>query len=75
LPFFSIKCGLSPIFYEIYKAAVALKNELTNEQLLFIDQWVSFYKKVSDQRLDSMKKENKMSFVETTITEHVFNQE
>ena len=68
------KTNPDELVYEIYRAAAALKNELTNEQLLLIDQWVSFYKKVSDQRLDSMKKENKMSFVETTITEHVFNQ-
>ena len=44
------------------------------EKLLLIDQWVIFYKKVSDQRLDKMKEEIKMSFVETTITEHIFNQ-
>jgi len=68
------KTNPDELVYEIYRAAAALKNELTNEQLLLIDQWVSFYKKVSDQRLDSLKKESKMSFVETTITEHVFNQ-
>ena len=51
-----------------------MKGELTNEQLLLIDQWVSFYKKVSEQRLDKIKKEIKMSFVEATITEHVYNQ-
>ncbi len=59
---------------EIYRAAALMKNKLTNEQLLLIDQWVSFYKKVSDQRLSKIKKEIKMDFVETTITEHVYNQ-
>jgi len=68
------KTNPDELVYEIYRAAAALKNELTNEQLLLIDQWVSFYKKVSDQRLESIQKEIKMSFVETTITEHVFNQ-
>jgi len=69
------KTNPDELVYEIYRAAAALKNELTNEQLLLIDQWVSFYKKVSEQRLDKMKKESKMSFVETTITEHVLNQD
>ncbi|RKZ52322.1 MAG: hypothetical protein DRR16_33205 [Candidatus Parabeggiatoa sp. nov. 3] len=59
---------------EIYRTAAAMKDELTNEQLLLIDQWVGFYKKVSEQRLDKIKKESKMSFIETTITEHVYNQ-
>jgi len=68
------KTNPDELVYEIYRAAAAMKGELTNEQLLLIDQWVSFYKKVSDQRLDKIKKEIKMSFVETTITEHVYNQ-
>jgi len=58
----------------LHQKHVAHPTWLTNEQLLLIDQWVSFYKKVSDQRLESIQKEIKMSFVETTITEHVFNQ-
>jgi predicted transposase/invertase (TIGR01784 family) len=64
----------SELVFEIYRAANELKEELTNEQLLLIDQWVSFYKKVSDQRLFQIKKEIKMDFVETTITEPVYNQ-
>ncbi|HIE02677.1 MAG TPA: hypothetical protein EYP59_20745 [Thiotrichaceae bacterium] len=59
---------------EIYRTAAFMKDELTNEQLLLIDQWVGFYKKVSEQRLDKIKKEIKMEFIETTITEHVYNQ-
>ncbi|MDM8563388.1 hypothetical protein QUF54_08555 [Candidatus Marithioploca araucensis] len=51
-----------------------MKGELTHEQLLLVEQWISFYKKVSEQRLDKIKKEIKMSFIETTITEHVYNQ-
>ena len=59
---------------EIYRAAEKMKVELTNDQLLLIDQWVNFYKKVSDQRYYKIKKEIKMDFVETTISEHIFNQ-
>jgi len=62
------------LVYEIYRAAAAMKNKLTNEQLLLIDQWVSFYKKVSEPELEKIKKEVKMDFIETTITEHVYNQ-
>lgn len=68
------KTDPSELVFEIYRAAAELKEEVTNEQLLLIDQWVSFYKKVSDQRLSKIKKEIKMDFVETTITEHVYNQ-
>jgi len=62
------------LVYEIYRTAAEMKDKLTNEQLLLLDQWVSFYKKVSDQRLDRIKKEVNMEFVETTISEHIFNQ-
>ena len=68
------KTNPDELVYEIYQAAAAMKNELTNEQLLLIDQWVNFYKKVSEKRLDQIKKEIKMSFIETTITEHIYNQ-
>jgi predicted transposase/invertase (TIGR01784 family) len=68
------KTNPDELVYEIYRAAAAMKGELTNEQLLLIDQWISFYKKVSEQRLDKIKREIKMSFIETTITEHVYNQ-
>ncbi len=56
---------------EIYHTASELKDRLTNEQLLLIDQWVNAYKKVADQTLDKIKKEVKMAFVATTITEHI----
>ncbi len=46
-------------------------SKLTNEQLLLMDQWVNAYKKVTDQKLDSIKKEAEMAFVATTITEHI----
>ncbi|KHD04705.1 hypothetical protein PN36_11665 [Candidatus Thiomargarita nelsonii] len=68
------KTNPDELVYEIYRAAAAMKDDLTNEQLLLIDQWVGFYKKVSEPRLDKIKKEIKMSFIETTITEHIYNQ-
>ena len=68
------KTNPEELVYEIYRAAAAMKNKLTNEQLLLIDQWVSFYNKVSEPGLEKIKKEIKMDFIETTITEHVYNQ-
>jgi predicted transposase/invertase (TIGR01784 family) len=59
---------------EIYRAAAEMKDKLTNDQILLLDQWVDFYKKVADHRLEKIKKEVNMEFVETTITEHIFNQ-
>ncbi len=51
------------LVYEIYRAASELKNKLTNEQLLLIEQWVSSYKKVSDQKFENIKKEVKMGYI------------
>ncbi|MEK8015241.1 MAG: hypothetical protein VSS75_000130, partial [Candidatus Parabeggiatoa sp.] len=62
------------LVYEIYRAAAAMKDQLTNEQLLLIEQWVNLYKKVSEKKLETIKKEVSMSFVETTNTEHGYNQ-
>ncbi len=59
------------LVHEIYHAASELKNSLTNEQLLLIEQWVNAYKKVTDQTLDKIKKEVDMEYVATTITEHI----
>jgi len=59
---------------EIYRAAARMKAEVTNDQLLLIGQWVSFYKKIPDQTVEKIKKEVRMEFVETTISEHIFNQ-
>ena len=58
----------------IYRAAAAMKDELNTDQLLLLDRWVSQYKKIPARRIDKIRKEIKMDFVETTISEHVFNQ-
>ena len=59
------------LIYEIYQAAAAMQARLTNEQLLLIEQWASFYKKIPEQRFQEIKKEVHMSFVATTITEYI----
>ena len=59
---------------EIYQFAARMKDQLANEQLLLIGQWVNAYKKIPDQVADRLKKEVKMDIIETTITEHIFNQ-
>jgi predicted transposase/invertase (TIGR01784 family) len=35
---------------------------------------VAFYRKIPEQSLENIKKEVNMEFVETTISEHIFNQ-
>ena len=52
---------------------VLMKNHLTADQLLLINQWVAFYKKVPEKTLEKIKKEVDMELVETTISEHIFN--
>jgi hypothetical protein len=59
------------LVYEIYRTASEMKHILRDEQLLLIDQWVNAYKKVSDQKLKSIKEEVKMTYVATTIKEHI----
>ncbi|MCP4104500.1 MAG: hypothetical protein GY749_03030 [Desulfobacteraceae bacterium] len=59
---------------EIYRTASEMRDALTNEQLLLTEQWVNAYKKVTDQKLDSIKKEAEMAFVATTITEHIHHE-
>ncbi len=56
---------------EIYRTASEMRDNLSNEQLLLIEQWVSAYKKVSEQKLVRIKREVKMAYVATTITEHI----
>jgi len=62
------------LIYEIYHAAARMKDHLTADQLLLINQWVDFYKKIPPQTLEKIKKEVNMELVETTISEHIFNQ-
>jgi hypothetical protein len=62
------------LIYEIYRAAALMKGHLTADQLLLINRWVDFYKKVPEKTLEKIRGEVSMEFVETTISEHIFNQ-
>jgi predicted transposase/invertase (TIGR01784 family) len=55
---------------EIFKAAASMKNELNDDIKLLIWQWVGFYKKISDNKVEKIKEEVGMDFVASTITEH-----
>jgi len=39
-----------------------------------VNQRTDFYKKVPDETIDKIRKEIGMEFIETTISEHIFNQ-
>lgn len=58
----------------VYEAVTAFKPDLTRDQLLLINQWLDFYKKVPPQAFQQIKQEFNMELVETTISEHIFNQ-
>lgn len=62
------------LIYEIYQSASLLKDKLTTDQLLLIQQWVDFYKKVPATVVRKIKQRTNMEFVETTISEHIYNQ-
>jgi len=68
--------GIDPetLLYEIYRTASEKKNELTPDQLLFINRWAELYRKVSDHTFDRIRKEFQMDTIETTISEHIYNQ-
>jgi len=51
-----------------------MKDELSNDRLLLVNQRTDFYKKVPDETIDKIRKEIGMEFIETTISEHIFNQ-
>ncbi|OQW92883.1 MAG: hypothetical protein BWK78_00150 [Thiotrichaceae bacterium IS1] len=62
------------LIYAIYQATALLQEQLTADQLLLIEQWVDFYKKVPAPVLKKIKQEVNMELVETTISEHIYNQ-
>ncbi len=59
---------------DIYQTVSKMKDQLTNEQLLLIEQFVSFYKKIPQQIFENIKKEAEMSYIATTISEHYKNE-
>jgi len=62
------------LLHEIYRAVAQMKDELDHDRLLLIHQWTDFYKKVPDETIRKIRKEVNMEVIETTISEHVFNQ-
>jgi len=60
--------------HEIYRAVAAMKDELSNDRLLLVNQWTDFYRKTSDETLQKIRKEVGMELIETTISEHIRNQ-
>lgn len=59
---------------EIYRAAAALRNQLTDDRLLLLEQWVNFYSRLHRQTVRAIKEETRMDMIATTISEHIFNQ-
>jgi len=68
--------GIAPesLVAAIYQAVAQMKDQLTADQLLLVNQWVDYYKKVPEPVLTKIKQEVNMELVETTISEHVYNQ-
>ncbi len=62
------------LIYEIYLAADRMKENLSRDQLLLLEQWVDAYKKIPEKKLISIKKEVRIDMIATTISEHIFNQ-
>ncbi|MBF0412364.1 MAG: hypothetical protein HQK70_06605 [Desulfamplus sp.] len=62
------------IIREIYNAAATMGENLDNEKKLLIEQWVSAYKELPEETVQKIKKEVKMTFTATTISEHYINE-
>jgi len=58
----------------IYHTAEQMGDALDNDKKLLIEQWVDAYNNLPPESLEKIKKEVKMSFVATTISEHIRNQ-
>ena len=58
----------------IYLTAEQMGDALDNDKKLLIEQWVNAYNNLLPESLEKIKKEVKMSFVATTISEHIRNE-
>jgi flagellar biosynthesis/type III secretory pathway protein FliH len=58
----------------VYEAVTVFKPDLTHDQLLLVNRWVEFYKKVPPRTFQQIKKKFNVALIETTISEHIFNQ-
>ncbi len=59
---------------DIYRTAAQMVEGLDNDRKLLIDQWVNAYHNLRPESLEQIKKEVKMSFTATTISEHIRNE-
>jgi len=71
---FSLKAndkGTDPeaLVRDIYKAVSQMKDQLPRDILLLIEQFVSFYKKISQEKFERIKKEVNMTDYPETISE------
>jgi hypothetical protein len=55
---------------EIFNAASKMQGKLTDDKKLLIVQWAEQYGLVSKEKLEQIKKEAKMEYIASTITEH-----
>ena len=67
-------CHRESLIREIYQAAAENAHLLTNEQKILIERFVSYYAALPEQAVTQIKKEVDMSFVATTLTEHLLNE-
>ena len=58
----------------IYHTVEQMGDALDNDKKLLIEQWVNAYNNLPPESLEKIKKEVKMSFVATTISEHIRNE-
>jgi hypothetical protein len=59
---------------ELYRAAAEMQERLTEDHLLLFEQWVNAYAHIAEPVLEQIKKETRMEFVATTISEHIFHE-
>lgn len=64
-------CDREELIREIYRAVAEQEAELTDDQKLLVERFVITYAKLPDSMVDKIKKEVKMTFVASTITEHI----
>jgi hypothetical protein len=62
------------LVYDIYRAAAVMRDRLTDDHLILLEQWVNAYKKISERQLALIRKETRMEFVATTISEQIFHE-
>ncbi|MBF0230011.1 MAG: hypothetical protein HQK63_10585 [Desulfamplus sp.] len=62
------------LVYEIYKTSDKMAEQMDNDKKLLVEQWVNAYNNIQPESIERIKKEVKMSFAATTISEHIWNE-